>query len=95
MIEHIKKCQQSLETIRTKDSKNLQLLIDQTQHKFEMLKITIESKNELFFVLQSQKHLDEIDDIDERTYEVCEAMTDETDLLMHLWNLDLKQSEKH
>ena len=81
--EHIKKCQFLLEAIRTRDSNNYHQRIDLMQAQFGVLKIIIESKNEWFYVSQSPKHLDEIDDTVQRTYEVYEAMTVEIDQSMH------------
>jgi len=94
-VETHKKCQLLNEMIHTINSRILQLLIDWTLHRFEQSRITIESQNEWFCALQSQKHLDETDELDEKIFEVYEAMTDEKDQLMHLWNLDLKIFEKH
>ncbi|MBQ4123242.1 hypothetical protein IJD44_05925 [bacterium] len=61
-----------------KDLKSLQVLIDWTQAQYGMLKIIIESKNELFYALQLQKRAVEIDDTVQKIlvqYEVMIVVT--------------------
>ena len=89
------KCQTLNETIHTKNSRILRQHTDSTLEWFEKSKITTESKNEWFCVSQLLKLLDETDERDERTYDPYEATTDEIAQRSHLWNLDLKQSERH
>ena len=93
--EHIKKCQKSREMIHTKDSKIYRTNIDLILQWFETLRITIESKNELFCALQLQKHLDVRNERENEIVEMYETMTDETELHMQQFKQALKKSEWH